>query len=131
MNYYHQNEASQNYNVPLFVNLLKNSHFDFSIPVLDLDKINVITNNFFNFLEKNSVITQNKIEFKLIKNFPSGDHQIKSLISLNDGRLAISSENRIRIFFPNIFDLELHVEQNLEKFLFGIIIYQKILLIIK
>ena len=106
MNYYHQNEASQNYNVPLFVNLLKNSHFDFSIPVLDLDKINVITNNFFNFLEKNSVITQNKIEFKLIKNFPSGDHQIKSLISLNDGRLAISSENRIRIFFPNIFDFQ-------------------------
>ena len=106
MNYYHQNEASQNYNVPLFVNLLKNSHFDFSIPILDLDKINVITNNFFNFLEKNSVITQNKIEFKLIKNFPSGDHQIKSLISLNDGRLAISSENRIRIFFPNIFDFQ-------------------------
>ena len=106
MNYYHQNEASQNYNVPLFVNLLKNSHFDFSIPILDLDKINVITNNFFNFLEKNSVITQNKIEFKLVKNFPSGDHQIKSLISLNDGRLAISSENRIRIFFPNIFDFQ-------------------------
>ena len=106
MNYYHQNEASQNYNVPLFVNLLKNSHFDFSIPILDLDKINIITNNFFNFLEKNSVITQNKIEFKLIKNFPSGDHQIKSLISLNDGRLAISSENRIRIFFPNIFDFQ-------------------------
>ena len=106
MNYYHQNEASQNYNVPLFVNLLKNSHFDFSIPILDLDKINIITNNFFNFLEKNSVITQNKIEFKLVKNFPSGDHQIKSLISLNDGRLAISSENRIRIFFPNIFDFQ-------------------------
>jgi len=106
MNYYHQNEASQNYNVPLFVNLLKNSHFDFSVPTLDLEKINVITNNFFNFLEKNSVITQNKIEFKLVKNFPSGDNIIKSLISLNDGRLAISSENRIKIFFPNIFDFQ-------------------------